>query len=536
MSKLIQKQKIVILVMLLLLLPAIMARANVCEIVGDKEYADLSDALKAVKNNQTIKLLQNINYYNDQLAIHIYDKSITFDLNGFNLNVEAGLPLQVSNGGEVKLTGKGEFNVTSNGLPGTTGVSVSNGGKATVTNATGSYSGVSARNNANVTILGNATATNNDGSGVDADNSIVTVYGNVIGYIRGVHARSNANVIVNGDITSMDTGIGSFSGSSVTVTGTVTGRSTGIQANGGKVSVLSGAKGDDCGVSAHNAIISVSGSISGNVGIIANGGSKVSVTGSVTGGSGRSFGPFASGFGVLASDNNTTVAVSGDVTGHTGVLSSNGSSVTVTGDVIADISYTGDINSMGVQASESATVTIFGNVSGNHGVWIQNKDAIVTIGGDVLAERGVYISENCNARITIDGQMKVTENGWFIGIITPGTQSGFYEFTPADYQPTSTKSGYREYTDGKNYVWVKGEIDTGIDIIPQRSSTLKASIQNGRLHVSGLTVGEVWTVYNVSGVIVSQNRATAEEAVINLPSKGIYIIVSAGKSIKVGNF
>ena len=36
-----------------------------CEIMGEKEYADLGDAIKSVKNNQTIKLLQNVNYYKD---------------------------------------------------------------------------------------------------------------------------------------------------------------------------------------------------------------------------------------------------------------------------------------------------------------------------------------------------------------------------------------------------------------------------------------------------------------------------------------
>ena len=86
-----------------------------------------------------------------------------------------------------------------------------------------------------------------------------------------------------------------------------------------------------------------------------------------------------------------------------------------------------------------------------------------------------------------------------------------------------------------SYIWVK-ESPTGTDIMPQPSSLLKAYVQNGRLHVSGLTVGDLWSVYNLYGISVHQHMATAEDAVIVLPKKGIYIILSAGQSVKVGNF
>ena len=77
---------------------------------------------------------------------------------------------------------------------------------------------------------------------------------------------------------------------------------------------------------------------------------------------------------------------------------------------------------------------------------------------------------------------------------------------------------------------------TGTDIIPKLSSTLKVSAQNGHLHVSGLIVGDLWTVFNPYGMVVHQNRATAEEVVLDLPLKGVYIIFSAGQSVKLGNF
>jgi len=71
-------QKLGMLITALLLLPTLiyakgayddvskvnaMNKANICKIEETNiEYADLSDALAAVRNNQTIKLLQNINY------------------------------------------------------------------------------------------------------------------------------------------------------------------------------------------------------------------------------------------------------------------------------------------------------------------------------------------------------------------------------------------------------------------------------------------------------------------------------------------
>ena len=169
-----------------------------------------------------------------------------------------------------------------------------------------------------------------------------------------------------------------------------------------------------------------------------------------------------------------------------------------------------------------------------------------TIGGDVIGNRGVEIDYHIGgngvslqdikgAKVTIDGQIKVKETNSY-GYIMISTRienpfsTTYVAFSHDDHQPTSSKPGYLEYTDGKSYVWMKGS-NTGTDIISQPSSTLKASIQNGRLHVSGLTIGNMWTVYNLSGEIVRQSRATAEEADIDLPSKGIYIFVSAEQSV-----
>ena len=643
MYKLIQKQKTGWLAMAFMLLPAMLhaqdanqiyvtdsgvsvrAGTNVCEIVGDKEYADLGDALAAAKNNQTIKLLQTINYQrnfqSDSYGIRIEGKSITFDLNGFNLNVEIddGAALVVTGAGsEVKLAGKGELNVTSKGLGGA-GVVAQYGGKATVTNAIGG-GGAEAHNNSTVTVLGNASSTEGSfvGRGVwVSTNGAATIYGNVTGSRYGVYARSgatvtvhgnviakgddiangvdtnNATVTVYGDVTGDSYGIFDDSGSVIKVMGAVTGGMSGIHVNGGLVTVSGKVTGGrSYGATAHyGANVSLLGGATSDnfCGVRANTGSKMLVTGGVTGKDG----------GVEAGDNNTTITVSGDVTR---VSARDGSKVTITGNIIdggvhavfgSNVTITGDVigsgNDVGVEAVAAAVVKVIGNISGDYGVGLYAVEATVTvsgnvtgksygvgadgsnvsvagdvsgrdgvkvfsrqstakstimIGGDVMSipvgdTRCTGVEASGKAEITIDGKIKVPDEASFISFwkessITVG-YGNFFDLTPADYQSKSSKSGYLEYTDGQNYVWMKGDI-TGTDNIQQPSSTLKASTKNGRLHVSGLTVGDLWTVCNLSGAIVYQNRATAEDANINLPTKGIYIIISAGQSVKAWNF
>ena len=73
---------------------------------------------------------------------------------------------------------------------------------------------------------------------------------------------------------------------------------------------------------------------------------------------------------------------------------------------------------------------------------------------------------------------------------------------------------------------------TGNDDI-QQPKALKAWMQNGRLHVSGLTVDSQWSVYSISGMLVYTAKATAEEADTTLPVQGIYIVVSEQQRAKI---
>ncbi|MCL1932332.1 MAG: leucine-rich repeat domain-containing protein [Candidatus Azobacteroides sp.] len=73
--------------------------------------------------------------------------------------------------------------------------------------------------------------------------------------------------------------------------------------------------------------------------------------------------------------------------------------------------------------------------------------------------------------------------------------------------------------------------DTGID--NPHVKGLEARIQNGTLYVSGLTVGQSWSVYNASGALVYQNTAVSGEENVNLIVRGVYLVKSDNKIIKV---
>jgi len=67
-----------------------------------------------------------------------------------------------------------------------------------------------------------------------------------------------------------------------------------------------------------------------------------------------------------------------------------------------------------------------------------------------------------------------------------------------------------------------------------KGSALKAWVEGESLHVTGLTAGQIWRVCSLSGMTVYQNTAGENgEAVIQLSTKGIYIVQSGNKAIKV---
>ncbi|MEL7608343.1 MAG: hypothetical protein AAGU74_02435 [Bacillota bacterium] len=182
--------------LILTLLPVTaLAAGEVCEIVGGLQYMTLDEALAAAADGDTIRLLADIDHIS---TISISGMSVTFDLNGHALNVNAasGLGLNASGGATVSLTGAGSFNVTGDH----SGVYAAQGSTVTVTSATATGDhGVRAMDGSVVTVRNNVQS---NGNGVLVQNSaIVSVGGNISAGNFGVLIEGGGEVYVEGSIT-----------------------------------------------------------------------------------------------------------------------------------------------------------------------------------------------------------------------------------------------------------------------------------------------------------------------------------------------
>ena len=74
---------------------------------------------------------------------------------------------------------------------------------------------------------------------------------------------------------------------------------------------------------------------------------------------------------------------------------------------------------------------------------------------------------------------------------------------------------------------------TNVNLNQMPQNSLQAWIQNDKLHVSGLTAGQRWNVYNVSGQLVYHNIANSDTAEIMLPVRGTHIVQSRNRSVKI---
>lgn len=169
-------------------------------------YPTVADALAAASDGDTIKLLSDMTYTS---GITIDGESITFDLNGFTLdvNVSSGTALIVKNGGSVATQGTGALNVSS-------GVSAADAGSigvwvygasssATVTSATatGTFSKAAyAATGGTITVDGDTTATGEVSFGAYAeamtDDASIHVGGNATANgtgSNGVYANGGAH-------------------------------------------------------------------------------------------------------------------------------------------------------------------------------------------------------------------------------------------------------------------------------------------------------------------------------------------------------
>ena len=232
---------------------------------------ELEAALGSAIDGDTIRLTADIDYYK---GIAISRKTITFDLNGYELNVtnNAGDGLNVD-GGVVNLIGAGAFNVSSSagdGLKVDDGsvVNLIGAGAFNVSSSADFCYGVNANNGSRATVS-NATATGNCiGAHAAGSGSFVRVTNNVISaHGSGAVARNGGTLSIGGNVQGVVGADAVGNNSLLEVGGNVTGQSGVACAMGANLSVAGNVTATGGGIDPRAITITFGGTISvgGNV-------------------------------------------------------------------------------------------------------------------------------------------------------------------------------------------------------------------------------------------------------------------------------
>jgi len=117
---------------------------------------------------------------------------------------------------------------------------------------------------------------------------------------------------------------------------------------------------------------------------------------------------------------------------------------------------------------------------------------------------------------------------------SPTTTTGTYYYYVVVTNTNNGVTGAKTATKTSAVATVTVTDGTGIENVSQATG-LKAWIENGTLHVGGLTAGEKWSVYTISGTLLHQGIATGDPATLNATSlqRSVYIIKSENKTVKV---
>jgi hypothetical protein len=182
---------------------------------------------------------------------------------------------------------------------------------------------------------------------------------------------------------------------------------------------------------------------------------------------------------------------------------------TVTGSLqISDIVCVGDLD----------LSSVFG-FSGPESMTLAAGYAATSTGAfTVLGETEVEIEcEDCDGKIAWNAGTKKLD-------IAAGLPAGTYTVALTATNAKGTKE--HEFT-------LTVEANTPIIAAAPKAGTLKARVQNGTLHLSGLTAGKTWSVYNASGALVHSSIASGTEASLRLNASGLYFVRSSGQVGKV---
>ena len=441
-----------------------------CEIVGGAQYASIDDALAAVANGQTIRLLTDVTLSGlvDPWLPIDNSKTFTFDTNGFTLDFN-DYGLEVTGGSKVNFVGCTEFD---------------------------NLAWLNAYQN---------------GTEVEFDSDLVF-------YVGHLYADNGAVVIVNGSLTCEDNdGIQAYRGASVTINGDITAKYDGVYASEATITVDGDIYAGYWGVKAYSgAIVTVLGDIyADEIGIFAVG-EEISVTvdGDIFAGAVGIYIESMDGPGAWSKD--IEITVSGNITAEDGELwndifgigifamECDGLTINVGGDI--DAYYAGV-----VVICLDALVFIDGNITaGYHGamaffdVQIFIYKSIVVTSAVPLVVDGeddilVGAASGFGGKITIDGTITAAN---YIALyfemeeLPNGDTIWYFDYVGANQNKSSTsKSGYLEYNDSDDptlefisFVWVKDTTTT----VPGTGDGTALALLLGALMVAALGTGLVF--------------------------------------------
>ncbi|MDR2968349.1 MAG: hypothetical protein LBV32_01940 [Tannerellaceae bacterium] len=149
----------------------------------------------------------------------------------------------------------------------------------------------------------------------------------------------------------------------------------------------------------------------------------------------------------------------------------------------------------------------------------------------------ITASSDEHGTITPEGALKV-EEGSYIGFT-------FMPYTDYEIAEVKVDGQIVEITSG-SYTFTNISADHTIAVTFRRKQNpptantevaagLKVRTQDGQLHVSGLTPGESWIVYSMTGVIIRQGIAADSEVIIPLSARGVYILKAGKDTVKITN-
>jgi len=539
----------------------------VCSI-GTTPYTSLDDALTAVKTGQTIKLLTNIDYTK---SISIFGINIIFDMNGHTLNVvfPGYNGLVVARDGSVTLKDptNGEFNVTG----GAFGVHTDSGGKAVVTNATASGSdggsavladgagcyievlkdvagkalknGVIAQNGGSVLVGGNVFGDGYSGVYTEGANSSITVKGNVTS-IKGSSSIGSGAVARGGDIVILGNVTGAYYGVEASVGGTITVNGT-VAGSNGYIMVGTTPKTQ----AQYEAVTTKTGYFT----YTDDGANTVWVKST---GAGPTITTTSLPNGTVGTAYNQTLQATGDKpitwTVSAGSLPGGLSLATTTGTISGTPTASGTF-SFTVQAANATAIVqkALSIVIAAAPTYTISASTLTSFGSKQIpytqpAAQTVTVTNTGTGSVTLN---QPTATNYIIGTLSTtalaaGAKATFTvqpkaNLAAGNYNETISISG----TGGTSEkVAVSAKVDasftvaggTAIETVSQATG-LKAWVQNGTLHVSGLTAGKPCRVYTVTGVLVTSPSPSkgGEEVTTSLPGHGLYIVQSGNWTVKV---